>query len=115
MGRHVLAVLLLVLGACSGDPDSTDGLTGEELATEIGCFACHDDTDTDQAPTLRGIWGTDVVLEDGRSVTVDEVYVRTALTDPGAQIVPGFDTRMPTFGLSPSEVDRLVDYVRSLG
>jgi hypothetical protein len=30
-------------------------------------------------------------------------------------VVAGFDARMPTFGLSDSEVDRLVEYVRSLG
>lgn len=111
-----LAVIgaLVVLAAC-GDSESTDDLTGAELFVEIGCQACHTDTDTELAPTLSGIWGSEVVLDDGRTVTVDEDYVRRSITDPGADIVEGFEARMPTFGLSESEIDRLVDYVRSLG
>lgn len=110
----VLALALLVVTAC-GDGGSTDDLTGAELFVEIGCQACHTDADTDLAPTLSGIWGNDVVLEDGRTVTVDEAYVRQSIVDPGADIVAGYEARMPTFGLSDSEIDRLVDYVRSLG
>lgn len=106
--------VLVFLAAC-GDGESTDDLTGAELFVEIGCQACHTDADTDLAPTLSGIWGSVVLLEDGRTVTVDEAYVRRSITDPGADIVAGFDARMPTFGLSESEIDRLVDYVRSLG
>jgi cytochrome c oxidase subunit II len=105
---------LCALAAC-GDGGSTDDLTGSELFVEIGCQACHTDTNTDLAPTLSGIWGTDVSLDDGRTVTVDEAYVRRSIVDPGADIVAGYDARMPTFGLSDSEIDRLVDYVRSLG
>jgi cytochrome c oxidase subunit 2 len=113
--RAALAVAsVLALAAC-GDEGSTDGLTGAELATEIGCFACHTATDTDLAPTLHGIWGSEVELEDGTSVIVDEAYVRRSITDPGADIVAGFDARMPTFGLSDSEVERLIEYVRGLG
>ncbi len=54
-------------------------------------------------------------LEDGRKVMVDEAYVRQSITDPQTDIVAGFDGRMPTFSLTESEVDRLVQYVRSLG
>ena len=110
----LLAGALLALTAC-GDDGSTNDLTGEELFVEIGCQACHSDTDTDQAPTLSGIWGDDVTLDDGRTVNVDESYVRRSISDPGADIVAGYDARMPTFGLSDSEIDRLVDYVGSLG
>lgn len=116
MARAALLLLaVLLLAACGGDEGATEGLTGSELATEIGCQACHTETDTDLAPTLHGIWGTEVELEDGSAVTVDEAYVRRSITDPGADVVAGFDAQMPTFGLSESEVERLVDYVRSLG
>lgn len=110
-----MSVAIVGLLAACNDSGSTDGLTGSELFVEIGCQACHTDTDTDLAPTLRGIWGTEVELEDGTTVVVDEEYVRRAMTDPGADIVAGFDARMPTFGLSESEIGRLVEYVRSLG
>jgi cytochrome c oxidase subunit 2 len=67
------------------------------------------------APTLDGVWGDDVLSEDGRTVVADEAYVRRAITDPQAYIAAGYRERVPTFELSDSEVDRLVDYVRSLG
>lgn len=110
--RATSVVLGFVLTVGCG-PGTTD-LTGSELALEVGCFACHGDTDSDLAPTLAGVWGSEVLLEDGRTVVADEAYVRTSITDPGAQIVAGYDGRMPTFALSQSEVDRLVDYVRSI-
>jgi cytochrome c oxidase subunit II len=105
-------LLVLFLAACGGG--GTDDLEGKALATEIGCLACHSEVNTELAPTLHGIWGTEVSLEDGRNLTVGEQYVRTSITSPQADIVAGYDGRMPTFALDESEVDRLVEYVRSL-
>ncbi|MFZ0014303.1 MAG: c-type cytochrome [Acidimicrobiia bacterium] len=113
MARGVYLVAVLFLAACGGP--STVELTGAELATEVGCFACHTETDTDTAPTLHGIWGTDVMLESGATVTVDEAYVIRSIVEPGSDIVAGYEARMPVFPLDDSEVDRLVEYVRSLG
>lgn len=112
--RHLVATLLfLVLAGCGGE--GTEDLEGEALAAEIGCLACHSEVNTELAPTLHGIWGTEVSLEDGRNLTVTEQYVRSSITTPQAQIVAGYDGRMPTFALDESEIDRLVEYVRSLG
>jgi cytochrome c oxidase subunit 2 len=112
--RPLVAILLLfVLAGCGGG--GTDDLEGEALAAEIGCLACHSELNTDLAPTLHGIWGTEVSLEDGRNLTVGEQYVRSSITTPQAEIVAGYDGRMPTFALDQSEIDRLVEYVRSLG
>lgn len=108
----VLLAGIVLVAACGGDDRAS--MTGEELATEVGCFACHTETNTDLAPTLHGIWGTEVTFEDGTTATVDEAYVRESITDPGARIVAGYDGRMPIFELTDDEVDRLVDYVRSL-
>jgi cytochrome c oxidase subunit 2 len=110
-GSAVLTLLALFLSACGGQGDE---LSGADLADEIGCFACHDSTDTEMAPTLNGVWGDDVLLDDGRTVVVDEAYVRRAITDPQSDVAAGYTAHMPTFGLSESEVDRLVEYVRSL-
>lgn len=107
-----LVLLTLVSVACSGGSGQP---SGADLAEEVGCFACHGETDTEVGPTLEGIWGTSVLLEDGRTVVVDEAYVRRAITDPQADIAAGYIRRMPDFGLSETEVDTLVDYVRSLG
>lgn len=82
---------------------------------DIGCLGCHQETNTATAPTLHGIWGTEVTLEDGSTVTVDEAYVRRSITDPGAEIVDGYGATMPTLPLDESEVDRLVEWVEGLG
>ena len=106
-----MLAILLTAGCGAGRTE----LSGSELALEVGCPACHGETDSDLAPTLEGVWGSEVLLEDGRTVIADEVYVRTSITDPGADIVAGYAGRMPTFSLTDAEVDRLVEYVRDLG
>jgi cytochrome c oxidase subunit 2 len=57
-----------------------------------------------------------VLLEDGRTVTADENYVRECILDPGAKRVKGFQPIMPTFqGLvSEEQLNALVAYVKSL-
>jgi cytochrome c oxidase subunit 2 len=108
----LLALTVLVAAGCGS---GTTDMTGSDLALEVGCLACHAGADSDLAPTLEGVWGSEVLLADGRTVVADETYVRTSITAPGIDIVAGYQGRMPTFELTESEVDRLVDYVRSLG
>jgi cytochrome c oxidase subunit II len=57
-----------------------------------------------------------VQLEDGRTVTADENYIRESILDPGAKVVSGFKPVMPTFqGLvSEEQLNALVAYVKSL-
>jgi cytochrome c oxidase subunit 2 len=57
-----------------------------------------------------------VLLEDGRTVTADENYIRESILDPGAKVVNGFKPVMPTFqGLvSEEQLNALVAYVKSL-
>jgi cytochrome c oxidase subunit II len=63
-----------------------------------------------------GVFGKPVLLEDGRTVTADENYVRESILNPGAKVVSGFRPIMPTFqGLvSEEQVNALVAYVKSL-
>ena len=114
MGRALLLTAVLALAACGGGGEGSD-LSGADLAADVGCLGCHMDRDTDIAPTLQGIWGTEVNLEDGSTVTVDQSYVRRSITEPGADIVEGYGPSMPTMPLEPEEVDRLVEWVESLG
>lgn len=84
------------------------------LATEVACHVCHTVSDTDISPTLRRIRADSVLLEDGRTLIVDEAHVRSSLVDMSGRIVDGYDDRMPTFQLTDSEIARLVEYVRAL-
>ena len=65
---------------------------------------------------MQGVFGKPVLLEDGRTVTADENYIRESILDPGAKIVNGFKPVMPTFqGLvSEEQLNALVAYVKSL-
>jgi cytochrome c oxidase subunit 2 len=90
--------------------------TGEKLFAELGCATCHRSDTQGRGPTLQGVFGKPVQLQDGRIVTADENYIRESILDPGAKIVNGFKPVMPTFqGLvSEEQVNALVAYVKSL-
>ncbi len=113
-GRPLIVVAALTLIACNGTGEQAAS-SPADLAADVGCLACHTETSTSIAPTLHGIWGMDVELADGRVVTVDEEYVRRAITDPAATVVAGYGPTMPRLPLAESEVDQLVEWVRSLG
>jgi cytochrome c oxidase subunit II len=111
-GRAGAVIALVLLGACSGEPAA---LTGEELAADVGCVSCHTAEDTRLAPTWHGLFGEEVTLEDGTTVTADEAYLRRAILEPEAEVVEGYRPTMPRFELTPEEVDDLVSYIAGLG
>jgi cytochrome c oxidase subunit 2 len=90
--------------------------TGEKVFAELGCATCHRADAQGRGPNLQGVFGKPVQLEDGRTVTADENYVRECILDPGAKRVKGFQPIMPTFqGLvSEEQVNALVAYIKSL-
>jgi cytochrome c oxidase subunit II len=90
--------------------------TGEKIFAELGCVTCHRTDSQGRGPNLQGLFGKSVVLEDGRTLTADENYVRESILDPGAKVVNGFKPVMPTFqGLvSEEQLNALVAYVKSL-
>ena len=89
---------------------------GQELADANGCATCHSADGSDgTGPTWQGLAGAEVTLDDGSTVTADDAYLASSITDPGAQKVEGFAVAMPEFELSTEEVDALVAYINSLG
>jgi cytochrome c oxidase subunit II len=90
--------------------------TGEKIFAELGCATCHRTDTQGRGPNLQGVFGKPVQLEDGRTVTADENYVRECILDPGAKRVKGFQPIMPTFqGLvSEEQVNALVAYIKSI-
>ena len=59
---------------------------------------------------------SDVRIEDGRSLTIDENYVRESIVSPGSKIVSGYKPIMPTFQglISDDQLNALVAYVKSI-
>jgi cytochrome c oxidase subunit 2 len=90
--------------------------SGEKIFAELGCATCHRADTQGRGPNLQGVFGKPVQLEDGRTVTADENYVRECILDPGAKRVKGFQPIMPTFqGLVTEEqVNALVAYIKSI-
>ena len=90
--------------------------TGKQLFTQLGCVTCHRSDTQGRGPNLAGIYNKPVLLEDGRTVTADDNYVRESILNPTAKIVSGFKPVMPTFQgiVSDEQLNALVAYVKSL-
>lgn len=120
----VLAVATLTLVAC-GESDqyavpTINGAAakrGETVARDQGCISCHSASGRrSTGPTWKDLAGSTVALDGGTSVKADDAYLRTAITDPRAQVVSGYANIMPTTyaSLSADDVDDLVAYLRQL-
>ncbi|HET8743086.1 MAG TPA: c-type cytochrome, partial [Gaiella sp.] len=60
---------------------------GEELWSSTGCSGCHSvDGSAGVGPTMKGLAGSTVTLDDGSTVTADDSYLAKSITDPDAQI-----------------------------
>jgi cytochrome c oxidase subunit II len=100
----------------SGGGNQPLAVTGQKLFSELGCVTCHRSDTQGRGPNLVGVFGKPVLLEDGRTVTADENYVRESILEPGAKVVRGFKPVMPTFQgqVSDEQLNALVAYVKSL-
>jgi cytochrome c oxidase subunit II len=89
---------------------------GQRLFQQLGCNTCHLEKDTGRGPSLIGLFGKRVKLQDGRSVTADEGYIRESILNPQAKIVAGYQPIMPTFkGLVDEDgILQILAYLKSL-
>jgi len=90
---------------------------GKQLYTQRGCNACHSiDGSTLVGPTWKGLYGHEVVMQDGTKVTADENYIREAILEPQAKLVKGFGPVMPSFKgvVSDDEITDLIAYIKTL-
>ena len=115
-----LATLTVALAACGSGGESSsanDGgaADGREIAEDRGCMSCHRAGGGGIGPDWEGLAGSTVTLDDGSTVVADEAYITRAITDPGAEIVDGYDVRMPDNNLDDDDVSAIVAYIQSLG
>ena len=89
---------------------------GASLFQRFGCAACHQAVGTSQGPSLAGLFGKTVKLQEGNTVTADENYIRESILDPRAKTVAGYQPIMPTFkGLVSEEaILQIIAYIKSL-
>lgn len=89
-------------------PSATEA---ESSLAAFGCAGCHDKPQI--APTLGGLFGSEVVLEDGSTVVADDAYVRRAIEEPASQAVRGYPLIMPSYRLSAAQIDGLVREIKA--
>jgi len=89
---------------------------GEKLFRAHGCSGCHGANSTVHAPSLNGVFGTYVHLQDGSVRLADEAYLRDCILNPRSFTVAGYPPIMPDFSGQISEGDlmKIVAYIQSL-
>lgn len=95
--------------------NETPEVAGARLFQEQRCNTCHM-TNGLMAPVLAGVFGSQVTLQGGVTVTADENYLRESIVNPQAKIVNGYQPNMPTFQGQVSEdaLLQLLAYIKSL-
>jgi cytochrome c oxidase subunit II len=111
--------LLAMTVACGDDSPTGEvpeaAAEGREVAQRSGCTACHGASgEGGIGPAWVGGLGTEIELEDGTTVTVDEAYLTRAIAEPGAQVHAGYAYPMPQNQLSDTEIAQLVAYIVEL-
>jgi cytochrome c oxidase subunit II len=89
---------------------------GEALFGSLGCSGCHTPGSTVHAPDLHGLYGRVVHLDDGRSITADEAYLRDCILAPEKNRVAGYPPLMPNFSgtVTEGQVVGLIAYLKFL-
>jgi hypothetical protein len=99
-------------------PPGSDQLAASppEIYIQLGCPACHFAEATVNAPTLVGLYGKEVQLENGQTVRADEEYLRDSILHPSVQLVSGYQPIMPGYEgqVDEDELQTLIAYIRSL-
>ena len=99
----------------SGETDLVSD--GERVARARECLACHTITgERHVGPSFAGLYGSSVMMDDGRRVVADEAYLTRSMMEPSADVVADYKPVMPSFfGILPQpEVAALVEYIKSL-
>lgn len=90
---------------------------GQLLAVANGCVGCHSVTSTSlpTAPTWFGLYGSQVELADGSTVTADDAFITESILDPKAKEVAGFSpTIMPPYTLTTDQIANIIAYIKTL-
>ena len=90
---------------------------GAEVFRAHGCSGCHDNNSTVHAPSLDGLYGKMVHLQDGSVRIADEAYLRDCILNPRSLTVAGYPPIMPNFSgqLREDEMMEVLAYIKSLG
>jgi cytochrome c oxidase subunit II len=96
--------------------DNGDPMEVGQIVYEQQCFGCHSiDGSSSVGPTFQGLHGSEVTMDDGTTLVVDDDHLLEAITDPRATTRDGYPDVMPPFdNLSEAELAGLIAFIRSL-
>jgi cytochrome c oxidase subunit 2 len=92
-------------------------VAGQQIYETLGCASCHGPTgEGGRGPALAGVFGKQVVLNNGQSVVADEAYIRESIVNPQAKLVTGFAPIMPPFQgqVSEEQLLQILAFIKSL-
>jgi cytochrome c oxidase subunit 2 len=101
-------------------PAGGDAAKGESLYTSLGCGSCHSiDGASGVGPTMKALFGAEVQLTTGQTVTADDAYLLEAIEDPDAEIVEGYQPGIMSGVVKPNQIAEadardLVAYIKTL-
>ncbi len=100
-------------GSTSGASLAQDG---ERLFASLSCNACHNTQPDARGPNLVGVYGSQLTLSSGQTVTVDDAFLRQTILNPSQGATQGYATIMPTYQgqISEEGVIALVEYIKNL-
>ena len=79
--------------------------TGAKLYASLGCSGCHSLTGAKGVgPTFKGLYGSQVQLSNGQTVTANEAYLLESILNPDKQIVKGFPKGVMSATIPPGSV-----------
>jgi cytochrome c2 len=101
-------------------PSGGDAAKGKSLFASLGCSSCHSiDGSSGVGPTLKGLFGSQVQLTNGKKVKADDAYLLESIEDPDAEIVKGFQPGIMSGVIKPHQVAQadaqdLIAYIKTL-
>ena len=72
---------------------------------------------TGRGPSLVGLFGKSVTLQNGQTVVADETYLRESILRPAAKVVAGYQPIMPAYEgqIGEEGLLQLIAEIKSLG
>ncbi|MGB0954029.1 MAG: quinol:electron acceptor oxidoreductase subunit ActD [Planctomycetota bacterium] len=93
---------------------------GEKLFTDKICVTCHAIDDSAGAPAigppLMGLLGSEVKLDTGETLVIDEAYIIESIKDPAAKTREGaLKGAMPPLGagITDEEIQDIIEYLKT--